>query len=33
MAPEDSLPYSQDPANRPYPEPNESNPRLPMLFL
>jgi len=32
MEPEDSLPYSQDSATDPYPEPDESNPQLPTLF-
>jgi hypothetical protein len=33
MEPECSLPYSQEPATGPYPEPDESIPHLPTLFL
>jgi hypothetical protein len=29
----DSLPYSQKPATGPYPEPDESSPYHPVLFL
>jgi hypothetical protein len=32
MEPEGSLPRSQEPATRPYPEPNESNPHPQTLF-
>jgi hypothetical protein len=32
MEPEGSLPYSQQPAAGPYPEPDESSPHLPTLF-
>jgi hypothetical protein len=32
MEPEGSLPYSQEPATCPYPEPDISNPPLPTLF-
>jgi hypothetical protein len=32
MEPEGSLPCSQEPANSPYPEPNESNPHPQTLF-
>jgi hypothetical protein len=32
MEPESSLPYSQDPTNSPYSEPDEYSPRLPILF-
>jgi hypothetical protein len=33
MEPEGSLPHSQAPANRPYPEPDQSNPCLPILIF
>jgi hypothetical protein len=33
MEPEGSLAYSQETANGPYPEPDGSNPHLPILFL
>jgi len=33
MEPEGSLPCSQGPTTGSYPEPNESNPHLPKLFL
>jgi hypothetical protein len=33
MEPEDSLSCSQEPAIGPYPEPDESNPHPPKLFL
>jgi hypothetical protein len=32
MEPEGSLPCSQEPATRPYPVPNESNPHPQTLF-
>jgi hypothetical protein len=32
MAPEGSLPYSQQPATGPYPEPDESSSHLSTLF-
>jgi hypothetical protein len=32
MEPEGSLPCSQEPANGPYPEPDESSPHLPTQF-
>jgi hypothetical protein len=32
MIPEDSPPYSADPATGPYPEPDGSSPHLPTLF-
>jgi hypothetical protein len=33
LEPEGSLPYSQQPATSPYPEPYESSPYIPILFL
>ena len=33
MEPEGSLPHSQEPATCPHPEPDKSNPRLPLIFL
>jgi hypothetical protein len=33
IEPEVLLPCSQEPATGPYPEPNESNPYYPVLFL
>jgi hypothetical protein len=33
MEPEGSLPYSQEPSTGPYPEPDQSNPYHPILFL
>jgi hypothetical protein len=33
MEPERSLQYLQDPTTVPYPEPNESSPYPPILFL
>jgi hypothetical protein len=33
MEPEGSLPSSQEPATRPYPEPDESSPYYPILFI
>jgi hypothetical protein len=33
MEHESSLPYSQEPATGPYPEPDESNPYLTTIFL
>jgi hypothetical protein len=33
MDTESLLPYSQDPATGPYPEPDESIPYYPILFL
>jgi hypothetical protein len=33
MEPKDSLLCSQEPANGPYPESDESNPHIPVLFL
>jgi hypothetical protein len=33
MQPESSLPRSQQPATRPYPEPDQSNSRSPSCFL
>jgi len=33
MEPEASLPCSQEPAYGPFPEPDESSPQLPTLFL
>jgi hypothetical protein len=33
MKPEGSSPYSQEPTTGPYPEQDESNPRLPTVFL
>jgi hypothetical protein len=33
MEPEDSLPCSQESAKGPYPEPDESSPHPPTLFL
>jgi hypothetical protein len=32
MEPEGSLPYSQEPATGPYPEPDESSPYFSILF-
>jgi len=32
MEPEGSLPYSQQSATCPYPEPDEFNPHIPALF-
>jgi hypothetical protein len=32
MEPEGSFPFSQGPANGPYPEPDESSPHPPTLF-
>jgi hypothetical protein len=33
MDSEGSLPYSQEPATGPYPEPDESSPQLPTSFF
>jgi hypothetical protein len=33
MAPEGSLPCSQEPSTGPYPEEDQSNPHYPILFL
>jgi hypothetical protein len=33
VEPEGSLPSLQKPTNNPYPEPDESNPDLPILFF
>jgi hypothetical protein len=33
MKPKGSLPSSQQPATCPYPEPDESNPQLPTIFI
>jgi hypothetical protein len=33
MEPEGSLPYSQEPSTDLYPEPDQSNPYHPILFL
>jgi hypothetical protein len=32
MVPEGPLPYSREPENGPYPEPDESSPQLLILF-